>query len=82
MNNAMTIVVKKVNKRPVIARIPANTDGCLAALQKIVGGYIETVPFEDVLLICNEEGKLQGIRQPLPLKLTLFTKKWELVTIQ
>ena len=35
----------------------------LEALQKAVGGYIEAVyPFEDpVAIICNEEGKLNGM---------------------
>lgn len=35
----------------------------LEAEQKAVGGYIEVVPFGDgKLLICNEEGKLSGMR--------------------
>ena len=34
----------------------------LEALQQAVGGYIETVSFcEDALVICNEEGRLQGL---------------------
>ena len=35
----------------------------LSSLQKMVGGYIEAVyPFEDpVAIICNEEGKLNGM---------------------
>ena len=34
----------------------------LKALQKAVGGYIETVTlFEDCILICNEEGRLRGL---------------------
>ena len=37
-------------------------DNTLKALQKAVGGYIETVTlFEDVTLICNEEGRLMGL---------------------
>lgn len=37
-------------------------DNTLKALQKVVGGYIETVTlFEDVTLICNEEGRLMGL---------------------
>ena len=37
-------------------------DNTLQALQKAVGGYIETVTlFEDVTLICNEEGRLIGL---------------------
>ena len=37
-------------------------DNTLEALQKAVGGYIETVTlFEDVALICNEEGRLMEL---------------------
>lgn len=37
-------------------------DNTLQALQKAVGGYIETVTlFENVTLICNEEGRLMGL---------------------
>ena len=37
-------------------------DNTLEALQKAVGGYIETVSiFKDVTLICNEEGQLTGL---------------------
>ena len=39
-----------------------NIDNTLKALQKAVGGYIETVTlFEDVTLICNEEGRLMEL---------------------
>lgn len=38
-------------------------DNTLEAEQKAVGGYIEVVPLGDgKLLICNEEGKLNGMR--------------------
>ncbi len=39
----------------------------LAACQALVGGYIETVPLcEDLVLICNEEGRILGLpRNPL-----------------
>ena len=37
-------------------------DNTLEELQRIVGGYIETVSvFDDVLLIVNEEGKFLGL---------------------
>ena len=38
-------------------------DHSLEAMQAIVGGYIEEVtPFNDpVAIVCNEEGKLQGL---------------------
>lgn len=35
----------------------------LEALQNIVGGYIEVIPLtSDLVLICNEEGKLKGLK--------------------
>lgn len=33
----------------------------LEALQAMVGGYIETVPFGDHLAIVNEEGRIMGL---------------------
>lgn len=44
------------------ARITTITNS-LASLQQIVGGYIEAVyPFDDpVAIICNEEGKINGL---------------------
>lgn len=37
-------------------------DNTLEALQKYVGGYIETVRlFKDAVVICNEEGRLLGL---------------------
>lgn len=40
-------------------------ENTLKAKQKIVGGYIEVVYLQndnDVLLICNEEGKINGLK--------------------
>ena len=48
----------------------------LKALQDAVGGYIQAVyPYEDpVALVCNEEGKLEG----LPLNRALRTEDGEI----
>ena len=37
----------------------------LERLQKLVGGYIETVPciFTDYILVIDEEGKLKGLKE-------------------
>ena len=45
-----------------VARV-TEIDGSLEGMQKTVGGYIQAVyPFEEtVCLVCNEEGKLQGL---------------------
>lgn len=54
----MKAIIKEPGKKPRITEIENN----LAALQKAVGGYIETVTFaENCCIICNEEGRLQGL---------------------
>ena len=53
------IVLCEPGKKACITTIP----NCLESLQKTVGGYIEAIyPFDDpVAIICNEEGKLNGM---------------------
>ena len=55
----MNVLVIEPMKHPVEKEISNE----LESLQKEVGGYIECIyPFDDeVGLICNEEGKLQGL---------------------
>ena len=54
----MKAIIKEPGKKPRITEIENN----LAALQEAVGGYIETVTLaEDCCIICNEEGRLQGL---------------------
>lgn len=48
------VLYKEVGKEPEV-KIIENT---LEAKQRLVGGLIEVVSYEDVLLICNEEGKI------------------------
>jgi hypothetical protein len=50
----MRVLYKKVGESPVVKIINAS----LEAKQELVGGLIEVVPYEDVLIICNEEGKI------------------------
>lgn len=58
-------IIKDPGEQPIVANIP-NT---LEALQKAVGGFIETVDRSDTLaLLCNEEGLLMG----LPYNHTIF----------
>ncbi len=54
---------------PEKAARKAVIDGDLSSLQKAVGGYIQAIyPYEDpVAIVCNEEGKLNGL--PLNRKL-------------
>lgn len=53
------IVLCEPGKKARIKTIP----NCLESLQKTVGGYIEAIyPFDDpVAIVCNEEGKLNGM---------------------
>ena len=56
----MKVIIIKPFTNPYVA----NIKGDLESMQKIVGGYIEAVyPFGDpeIALICNEEGKLEGL---------------------
>lgn len=57
----INVLIVEPYKLPYEKEIP-NT---LEAKQKIVGGYIETTCIlddEDVVLICNEEGKMNGMK--------------------
>ena len=50
----MKVVVKRAGQMPETKEI----ENELHALQEIVGGHIETFPmFDDVLCVCNEDGK-------------------------
>ena len=68
----MKVLVVEPGKRPEEREI----QGDLTEIQELVGGYIQAVyPFEDeVALVCNEEGKLQG----LPLNRALRDKDGEI----
>ncbi len=58
----ITIVVKEPGKEAYSKEIEDN----LEEYQKIVGGYIETVPFDiKQVLVCNEEGKLEELESNL-----------------
>lgn len=57
-----------MNKIKVYVKMPGQDpepwliDNTLEALQEIVGGYIETVTAtRDLVIICNEEGRLLGL---------------------
>ena len=54
----MKIVIKRVGQVPEVKEIK----GELHEMQEIVGGYIECFQvFDNVLCVCNEEGKLKGL---------------------
>lgn len=54
----MRVIVKAVNEMPKVEEV----ENKLEVFQKIVGGHIEVVRMEEnILLICNEEGKINGL---------------------
>lgn len=61
----MRAVVVKPFKKAEIVEIGSE----LSDLQKLVGGWIEVVyPFDDLVgIVCNEEGKLNGLLPNRPL---------------
>ena len=58
MSNELRVLMVEPHKAPYEAKIRDD----LADLQKAVGGYIEIVSNGDgTLIVCNEEGKLNGM---------------------
>lgn len=48
------VLTYRVGKEPCVEEI----DNGLEQLQSLVGGYIQIVPMEDYILVCNEEGAI------------------------
>lgn len=61
----MKVLVVEVGQQPMVKEI----EGSLRSMQEIVGGYIQAIyPWmEEVALVCNEEGKLNGLALNRPL---------------
>ena len=54
----ISVLIKDPGKNPRHVHI----ENSLKNLQNTVGGYIETVTLsDDAVIICNEEGRLQGL---------------------
>lgn len=53
----LKILYKQTGKMPKV-KVIENT---LQAKQELVKGLIEVIPYEDMLLICNEEGKINNL---------------------
>lgn len=54
----MKVVVKKVGQSGQVVEV----ENTLETWNNIVGGWIQTFPLtSDMLIICNEEGKLKGL---------------------
>ena len=58
-DSTIAVLIVEPGKEPYVKEI----DSDLKSLQHEVGGYIEAIyPYEDpVALVCNEEGKLEGL---------------------
>ena len=61
----MTVLVVEVGRQPMVKEI----EGSRRSMQEIVGGYIQAIyPWmEEVALVCNEEGKINGMALNRPL---------------
>ncbi len=57
-NKILKIVYKEVGKKPRILEI----EDTLEKFQELVGGYIETINYRNLVLVCNEEGKLLELK--------------------
>lgn len=58
MSMKYNVYIKEPGKMPR----SVNISGSLENLQRTVGGYIETLTLaDDMVIICNEEGKLLGL---------------------
>lgn len=57
--------IDAITKRPGCVPRHVSISNTLENLQKLVGGYIETVTlstgFGNLVVICNEEGRLEGL---------------------
>lgn len=65
--------MRAIRKRPGQEPQIIDVENSLEALQREVDGWIETVTFaEDACVICNEEGRIQGLPFNLELLGVLF----------
>ena len=59
----MVVMVKRVGKPPVVQEIALDSAlSHLSAVQGLVGGYVESVPFEnDMVMLVNEDGRIMKL---------------------
>ena len=57
MKNKIKVLYKRVGREPEVVEI----ENTLQAMQSLVGGFIEVIPYDYYELVCNDEGKLQGL---------------------
>lgn len=51
------VIMCPIDRPPYVT----NISNKLEAMQKTVGGYIETVTWSNIVVVCNEEGRLKGL---------------------
>ena len=54
----LKILYKKIGREPVVMEI----EDTLEKKQELVGGLIEVIPYNDKLIVCNEEGKIMNLK--------------------
>jgi len=57
MKNKIKVLYKRVGREPEVVEI----ENTLQAMQSLVGGFIEVIPYDYYELVCNEEGKIMGL---------------------
>ena len=57
MKNKIKVLYKKVGREPEVVEI----ENTLQAMQSLVGGFIEVIPYDYYELVCNDAGILQGL---------------------
>ena len=50
MNNSIVIIYKEVGKDPVFRKV----ENSIKSFETILGGEIETIPYEDIVIICRK----------------------------
>ncbi len=62
-NKILKIVYKEVGNKPKVLEV----EDTLEKFQELVGGYIETINYKNLVLVCNEEGKLLRMKPNISL---------------
>lgn len=63
-NKNLIILYKEVGKDPVLMKI----ENSLEEKEKLVGGKIEVIPFENILICCNEDLQVNKIKPNIAFK--------------
>lgn len=73
--------MKIVRVDPGKSAVLTEIDGSLKSMQAVVRGLIEVIPMfdGDVVLVCNEEGKLQGLAPNRPVYLPGDDKPYDII---